>query len=329
MGSPGGLPVPMMTGQLRRAATGTRTRKLMTASFLYPVLWVSCALTGTVSGGSYLYQPSYCMDDVLHGPAEAYLPQPGDLFLATTDSQIMRIGHKLAGADAPHHSGIVFRRPDGRLAVLEAGPHNLLVITAWDLLPHLESYPPEKVWIRKRRVPLTCEESARLTEFALAQEGKRFAALRTLALITPIRNRGPLRTHVLGKSKGPCRSSYYCAELVMEALVYTGLFDPAKARPSATFPRELFFDHSPNPYLNHTLDLSPCWFPPARWLDCPVPEAGPCLIGGGRPAARKKTRAAPAKEAARVSERGREREPINRTAAQWLSRNSPLLSSAQ
>jgi hypothetical protein len=248
----------------------------MPTALLSLVVSAGCLTAVPEPAVSYLYEPSYCLDDVIRGDAVPYLPQPGDIFLATTDSRFMRFGHWVAGANAPHHSGIVFRRPDGKLAVLEAGPHNELFISAWDLLFHLESYLPEKVWIRKRRVPLTCEESARLTEFAMVQEGKPFALLRIVLLTTPFRNRGPLRTNFMGKPHGPDRDKYYCAELVMEALVYAGLFDATKARPSATLPRDLFYDRSPNPYLNRTLNLSPCWYPPARWTNCPFPLASGC-----------------------------------------------------
>jgi hypothetical protein len=57
--------------------------------------------------------------------------------------------------------------------------------------------------------------------------------------------------------------------------VAAGLIDPATARPSATFPRDLFFDRLPNPYLDRTLDLSACWCPPARWLPCPSDASPP------------------------------------------------------
>ena len=47
---------------------------------------------------------------------------------------------------------------------------------ALDALPHLYSYEGEgRVWVRRRAVPLTPEQSARLTAFALATDGKRFA----------------------------------------------------------------------------------------------------------------------------------------------------------
>ena len=75
---------------------------------------------------SYLYQPSFCMDYELRGPAVPYCPQPGDLFLATDRGFLAKLGHKAAFAEAPQHSGIVVTRSDGRVALLEAGPHNTL-----------------------------------------------------------------------------------------------------------------------------------------------------------------------------------------------------------
>src|ERR1700736_2242179 len=99
---------------------------------LAPFLWASSMLAATPGGGSYLYQPSYCQDDALRWPAVPYVPQPGDIFLATTESWLMRKGHQLAGAAGPHHSGIVFARPDGSLALLKAGPHNTVYVSGLD-----------------------------------------------------------------------------------------------------------------------------------------------------------------------------------------------------
>ena len=42
--------------------------------------------------------------------------------------------------------------------------------------------------------------------------------------------------------------------------------DRATARPSATYPSDLFWGHSYNLYLNGHLDLERGWYPPARWL---------------------------------------------------------------
>jgi hypothetical protein len=240
--------------------------------------------------GSYLYQPSHCIDHVLREPAEPYLPQPGDIMLATDNNFFWKLTHDLAFAFEPHNSAIVFARPDGSLAIIEAGPtdplhakpdEELTPLERWsrkvgsndtmwvavlDMLPHLRDYETKgPVWIRRRRVPLTAEESACLTEFALRQEGKRFALSRLGMQLTPVRTRGPLRTWVVGKPHGD-RRKYYCSELVTEACVAAGLIDAAIARPSATYPHDLFVEHSLNPYLRRNFNLSDGWYPPARWV---------------------------------------------------------------
>jgi hypothetical protein len=221
--------------------------------------------------GSYLYQPAYATDFVLRLPARPYEPQPGDIFLSTDGSRFWKIMHNLAGTGHPTHSGIVFRRPDGTMAILEAGPHDTMHINSMDTLPHLLSYEEEgRVWIRRRAVPLTQEQSDRLTEFALAQENKRFAIIRLGQQLTPLRPRGPIKTIFIGKPGGIDQSSFYCSELVMESLAYSGLVDWKTTRPSCTYPRDVFMDHSPNPYLNKHLKLYPCWDPPARWTSCPI-----------------------------------------------------------
>lgn len=219
---------------------------------------------------SYLYQPAFCIDEVLRLPAEAYVPQPGDIMLRLDHSKFWRITHYMALAFDPNGSAIVFARPDGSLAVLEAGPMDTMWVRTLDLLPHLKEYTDiGRVWIRRRRMPLTPEQSQRLTEFALAQDGKRFALLRLGVQLTPFRTRGPLRTYFVGEPHGGNRRSYFCSELVSEACVAAGLLDPARTRPSATYPRDLFFGTSFNCFLNSHLEINAGWFPPARWTDQP------------------------------------------------------------
>ncbi len=218
---------------------------------------------------SYLYQPACKLDRVLRCPAEAYLPQPGDILLATDPSLFWSVTHNWALAFQPHNSGIVVARPDGSLGVLEAGPNDTLFIRVVDLLPHLKEYEDKgPVWIRKRKVPLTAQQCACLTDFACRQDGKRFALIRLGAQLTPLRCRGPLRTRFVGKPQGD-RDGYFCSELVTEACVAAGLIDPATARPAATYPHDLFFDKSLNPYLRRHFTLADCWHPPARWTACP------------------------------------------------------------
>jgi hypothetical protein len=220
--------------------------------------------------GSYLYQPAFCVDHVLREPAEPYVPQPGDIMLRLDGSVFWRVTHHMALAFDPNGSGIVFARPDGRLAVLEAGPMDTMWVRTLDLLPHLHDYASiGRVWIRRRRLPLTAEQSCRLTEFALAQDGKWFALQRLGVQLTPFRTRGPLRTRFVGKPHGGTRKSYFCSELVCEACVAAGLLDPERTRPSATYPNDLFYGRSHNPFIDRHLDINAGWFPPARWTDCP------------------------------------------------------------
>jgi hypothetical protein len=220
--------------------------------------------------GSYLYEPAFCLDDVYVGKAHACLPQPGDIMLRLDKSVFWRITHWMAFAFDPNGSAIVFARPDGSLAVLEAGPNDTLWVRTLDLLPHLKEYADAgRVWIRRRKVPLTREQSAALTAFAMKADGKRFALIRLGGQLTVLRSRGPLRTWVLGKPKGD-KSTYFCSELVCEACVAAGLFDPKRTRPSATYPRDLFFGDSYNPFLNRNLEVNDHWYPPARWVERPI-----------------------------------------------------------
>jgi hypothetical protein len=215
-----------------------------------------------------LCQPAYCLDGALRGPLQAYVPQPGDIFLATDQANWSRMGHLACGSKGVHHSGIVFARPDGSMALIEAGPFNSTLIEVMDPYEHMASHVAagDKVWVRRRRVPLTPEQSTGLTAFLSEQHGKPFATWRMLAQVTPLRSRGMIRTRWMGKPQGPDRDSYYCSELVTESLVWIGLMNAETARPAATYPRDLFFGRSSNRYVDQSLDLEPGWHPPGLWL---------------------------------------------------------------
>lgn len=242
---------------------------------MHCLLLIACALClnpavpANDSTGSYVCCPAYSLDGDPRYPAEPYCPQPGDIFLATDGAIWARCGHWFAGGAGVQHSGIMFARPDGRVALLQAGPFNSLRIEILDPLETIRTTVAhgEKVWIRRRRIPLSPEQSAQLTAFACKQEGKRFALWRMLAQVTPFRSRGPLRTWFIGKPHGPDRLSYFCSELVMESCVASGLVDPETARPVATYPRDLFYGHSFNWYVNTHLCLEPGWYPPAQWCE--------------------------------------------------------------
>jgi hypothetical protein len=219
---------------------------------------------------SYLCQPAYCLDKQIRTPLMAYVPQPGDVLLATDPNWFWGLTHAMAFAFEPHNSAIIVQRADGSLGVLEAGPNDTTHVRILPLLPHLKEYADKgEIWIRRRKTPLTPEQNAALTDFAEKQDGKMFALVRLLGQLTPFRSRGPLRTYVMGKCHHGERWGYYCAELVCEACTAAGLVDPHTIRPCATYPHDLFFDHSYNPYISHHLPLADDWYPPARWLDHP------------------------------------------------------------
>jgi hypothetical protein len=231
-------------------------------------------LFGTVppGGPSYLYRGAYAEDDIIRLPALGYEPQPGDMAFAADGSVFWTLMHNLAGTSHPTHSMIVFAHPDGRTAILEGGPHDTLKCRVLETVPHLASYEAVgRVWVRRRACPLTPEQSARLTEFCLAVRDRDFSLRRLAVQLTPLRTRGPVKTAFVGRPRGLDREGYFCSELVAEACVYAGLLDPRTTRPSATYPRDLFFGRSPNPYLNrHLKAMNGPWDPPARWTGRPI-----------------------------------------------------------
>jgi hypothetical protein len=253
----------------------TRIQHDMRAALTVLSLVFGSACAVRADDGSYLDQPAYCLDKLRRGPTEAYALQEGDIVFSTDYKLGWEILFALAGTGRPTHSGIVFRKPDGQMAILEAGPHDTLFVEVLEALPHLRSCEDVgSVWIRKRRTPLTCEQSERLTSFAMNQNKRRFAVIRLGGQLTPLRSRGPIRTRWVGGPHGE-RDSYFCCELLMEACVAAGLVDPATTRPAATYPRDVFFDRSVNPYINRHLNLSGDWFPPARWSRVPFDRCGP------------------------------------------------------
>jgi hypothetical protein len=241
-------------------------------SVLSSVVWAAC-LAGPIEmpepGGSFLYQPAFCIDYELRQPAEPYIPQPGDIMLRLDHSKFWRVTHYMALAFDPNGSAIVFARPDGSMAILEAGPMDTLWCRTLKVAPHLQEYADiGRVWIRRRKIPLTPEQSTCLTEFALKQDGKRFALQRLGLQLTPFRTRGPLRTRYVGTPHHD-RFCWFCSELVCEACVAAGILDPETTRPSATYPHDLFYGRSYNPYIDHHLDMNSAWYPPARWTSQP------------------------------------------------------------
>jgi hypothetical protein len=189
-------------------------------------------------------------------PREAYVPQPGDILLYSSNHLRSRFLYALAHTGQPYHAGIVVCLPDGRPAALEAAPYDYIHVYLMDLPPRLRTHDGS-IWVRRRCVPLTPEQSACLTAFALEQTGKRFALFRVILEATPLRAHGYVRSHLFGSSRID-RHRWFCSELTIAALAVAGVVDPHIIRPNTVYPRDLFRDHP--------FDLKPCWEPPRRWM---------------------------------------------------------------
>ncbi len=98
--------------------------------------------------------------------------------------------------------------------------------------------------------------------------GKPFAILHILGQLTTLPQSRALPYRVRRQAERQPQP-LVLRELVVESLVAAGLLDAETARPSATYPRDLFYDCSPNPWLNKYLNLSAEWCPPAQWTEHP------------------------------------------------------------
>lgn len=188
-----------------------------------------------------------------------YEPREGDLLFFDDMSVLWTKLYAIARTAPPFHAGIVVKKPDGRLAALEAGPDDTLHVYVLDLRPRLLTFKGV-LQVRRARRCLTAEESARLTAFAQAQDGKRYAVWRLLLQGTPFKTRGgPLRdslAHTLFD-----RRRWLCAEIAVTASALVGLTDPQQVRGSCTYPLDIIDDHK------H--DLSATYEPYAYWAPHP------------------------------------------------------------
>jgi hypothetical protein len=228
-------------------------------------------MVGAPDEASYghIDQPAYSIDKQRRGPSFPYEPQPGDVLLLSNTNFAWATAYFMCGTGAPGHTALVARLEDGTLGIIEAGFNEEPFVNFTSLRDRLHDYPGT-IWVRRRKTPITAEQSKALTDYGRIINGRRYGVVRLLAQLTPFRSRGPIRTYFLGKPKG-IRSSYICSEAVLEGLVMAGLLDAETTRPSATYPRDMFFDESLNLYINEHLPLAYDWNIPALWRLTPAP----------------------------------------------------------
>jgi hypothetical protein len=204
------------------------------------ILWSLPLLCGVVEASSYLIRAA----SGPHGErvifSEPYVPKPGDLVFYDCEQLQWDIIDFLSGTGPPDHMGIVVARPDGNLAVLEAGPDKVLRVFLLDIPTRFEGHHGG-IYVRRLRCPLTPEQSAALTDFALAQEGKRYALFRFLRQITPFKARGPIRSSLFGMTKLN-REHWFCSELVVAAGTVAGLFNPNVMNANNIYPYDILDD---------------------------------------------------------------------------------------
>jgi hypothetical protein len=201
-----------------------------------------------------------CRPD-LPAPLTPYFPQAGDIILYDDLNPLHHWAFRcLAGSGPPTHACIVIEQ-DCKPILLELTgptvPHCKVCLK--EVFPRLEAYTGA-IMVRRLRQPLTPEQSAELTHFALAQQGKNIAFRRGLLQATPFRCRNGLR-HWLFAHTYLNRRRWFCSELVVAAASAAHVLDPHVCRANATYPRDLAYDE--------IYDLSPYYEPPLPWVAHP------------------------------------------------------------
>lgn len=189
-------------------------------------------------------------------PMHEYQPQVGDILLFQGPGGLKNLMYALGGSACTMHSAIVVQRPDGSLGMLEAPGLNYPVMIS-DIPSRLPA-SHGKTWVRRRCVPVTPEQSACLTAFACAQEGKPYSAIGFIlpSFGLPLRK---LTTRCLTAEQLD-HDRWICSSIVAAACAASGLLDPCKIRPRLVDPADLKNDRC--------LDLSNCWAKPEELLRC-------------------------------------------------------------
>jgi hypothetical protein len=215
-------------------------------------LWSVVLLLHVPSPAGYLAPSSAAAEAV------PYVPREGDLIFFDDHGLVWTALFSLAGSGPPLHMGIVVKKSDGTPAILEAGPDDSVWVQLQSAGPRLRQFHKDykgTVTVRRCKKTLTAKQSAALTKFAEAQNGKRYAVGQLLLQGTPFRVRGPLEP-LLGKTDLNC-DAWICSQLAVAAGTAAGLFNPKVVRANVVYPRDLVD--------NETYDLRATWHDAAEW----------------------------------------------------------------
>ena len=99
-----------------------------------------------------------------------YVPREGDLVFFDDDSPIWEALFAIAGTGRPLHMGIVVKKTNGTLAILEAGPDDTTRVALLDLdkrLPQFDEDFSGTIQIRRCKKELTAEQWRRVIDVNL------------------------------------------------------------------------------------------------------------------------------------------------------------------
>jgi len=251
---------------------GTSVGILLTAACLttgahkvVPGTNVSATPPGQTVGYLYHAVPNGCGGTCT--AVAPWVPREGDLIFFDDRKTFWDFLYWIGGTAAPFHVGLVVKRPDGNMAVLEAGPDDTLHVHLLDVTPRmnefLKDFPKGILQVRQCKACLTPEQSKALTDFAVRNENKRYAWLRLLMQGTYVRKRGSWREEAYATTYLD-RKTWLCCEIVVSGAHLVGLIDGKVIKSEVTYPLDIVNDAR--------FDLSPNYAPAALWSPVPCPQ---------------------------------------------------------
>src|SRR5262245_47090203 len=85
-----------------------------------------------VQSPEFQERPAYLFQ-AIDKPGNRYRPQAGDILLFDDHSPVTARIYNIFGTAGPLHAGIVFQKPDGKMAILEAGTNAVMKVFVFDL----------------------------------------------------------------------------------------------------------------------------------------------------------------------------------------------------
>jgi hypothetical protein len=225
------------------------------------LLPVVVLLAGTVLACAQAPAMGYLIVGRSATSAVPYHPQPGDIVLFNEYNRLYQVAFRLAHTCPPTHTGMVIHREDGAPVLLDltgptvVGAH----VSVIAIPPRLAGFHGT-IMVRRLRRPLTAAQSAALTHFARAQEGKVFAVERLALQATPFRPRIGLRRYCFGRTYLD-RRRWLCSELVVAAACTAEVLATDQYPANAIYPADLAYDE--------WVDLSARYDAPLPWVRDP------------------------------------------------------------